>query len=258
MDLSGKKVIVTGASGGMGAAIVKVLAQMGASVAGVDILAEPGTTTAQEANAKGPGQAIFCSVDLTSQAAVAETFDAIVGELGGLDALVHTAGIVQTAKPEDVSAEHYDMVMNVNVRGTCISNQAVFKALKQNGGGSIINFGSVSGLRPEPDGIVYSMSKGAVHSWTRSLAHAWGEHGIRANAILPIIATPMYRNYKASLTEQERLDFERETEGGIALGKAYGDAERDLAPVVAFLISEASRFVTGQLIPVDGGLITVR
>jgi len=258
MDLEGKRVIITGGSGGMGSALVKVLVAAGATVASFDRLPDPGMAMVEAANAAGPGKASFHVIDLTDRDAVFAGFAEAARQMGGVDSLVHTAGVHRAAAPMDVTMDLYDLIMDANVRGTVVANQAIFEAMKASGGGSIINFGSVSGLRPEAESPIYSTSKGAVHSWTRSLAHAWGEHAIRVNAILPIIATPMYRAAKAAMTQEARLAFERDTEGGIPLGKAYGDAERDLGPVVAFLVSDASRFITGQLLPVDGGLASVR
>lgn len=255
MQLEGKRIIVTGGSGGMGAEVIAVLTAEGATVTAVDLTDDPGQHYAQEA--PGPGSATFATVDITDRDHVNRVFNAAIEDMGGLDCLINTAGVLRPHTTETVTDDIYDLIFDVNAKGTMISNQAVFQALRDNGGGTIINFGSISGLRPEPTSVLYSASKGAVHSWTRSLAHAWGEHGIRVNAILPIIATPMYRAAKEAMTAEQREQFERETEGGIPLGKAYGDSARDLGPVLVFFASNASRFITGQLIPVDGGLASV-
>lgn len=256
MQLEGKRIIVTGGSGGMGAEVIAVLTAEGATVTAVDVTDDPGRRYAEDA--PGPGSASFATADVTDREQVTRVFNTAIETMGGLDCLVNTAGVLRPHTAENVTDDVYDLIFGVNVKGTMISNQAVFSALRENKGGTIINFGSISGLRPEPTSIVYSASKGAVHSWTRSLAHAWGQHGIRVNAILPIIATPMYHAAKDAMTLEQREQFARETEGGIPLGKAYGDAARDLGPVLVFFASDASRFITGQLIPVDGGLASVR
>ena len=130
--------------------------------------------------------------------------------------------------------------------------------MKKNGGGSIINFGSISGQRPEPSAAAYSAAKGAVHSWTRTAAGTWGKDDVRVNAILPAIATPMLEEAVASLTEEENSANYWINFRNIFIGGKYGDAEKDLGPVMIFFASEASRFITGQLIPVDGGQTNVR
>lgn len=258
MGLMGKRVLVTGASGGMGLEIVRHLVRGGAHVAAVDLRDEPGREAVRQVNEAGSGTATFHTADLTDKRAVTEAFAAAVRDLGGLDALVHTAGVIRVASPEESDESIYDLVMDANVRATVYANQAVFEALKASGGGSIVNFGSNAGHGPEPNSVIYSASKGAVHSWTRSLAHAWGRYGIRVNAILPIIETPMFHQARAAMTEEQRQAHDERNRRLIPLGGRFGDAARDLAPVVAFLVDDGSCFVTGQLIPVDGGLSSVR
>ena len=146
----------------------------------------------------------------------------------------------------------------VNVRGTMITNQAAYHHMKAAGGGSIINFGSISGQRAEPGAVAYSASKGAVHSWTRSAAGAWGMDRVRVNAILPAMATPMYQEAMALLTEQQAAESFWMNHRSIALGQEYGDPLTDLGPVMVFFASDASKFITGQLIPVDGGQTSTR
>ena len=146
----------------------------------------------------------------------------------------------------------------VNVRGTMLTNQVARRYIREAGGGSIINFGSISGLRPEPGAAAYSAAKGAVHSWTRPAAGAWGADNIRVNAILPAMATPMYNEAMARATEEQKQASYWINHASIAMGQKYGDPDEDLGPVMVFLASDASRFITGQLIPVDGGQTNVR
>ena len=134
-----------------------------------------------------------------------------------------------------------------------LTNQNAFKYMKENRSGSIINFGSISGLRPEPSASAYSAAKGAVHSWTRTAAGTWGKHNIRVSAILPAIATPMYYAARERSTDEENTVAHWRNSVPIALGQEYGDPDNDLAPVMVFFASDASKFITGQLIPVDGG-----
>jgi 3-oxoacyl-[acyl-carrier protein] reductase len=154
--------------------------------------------------------------------------------------------------------EDWDLMFAVNVRGTMIANQVAYHHIKRAGGGSIINFGSISGQRSEPGAAAYSASKGAVHSWTRTAAGTWGKDKVRVNAILPAMATPMYLEAMERASEEERTASYWMNHRSIALGEKYGDPDKDLGPVMVFLASDASQFITGQLIPVDGGQTSVR
>ena len=146
----------------------------------------------------------------------------------------------------------------INVRGTMLTNQVAHGHMKASGGGSIINFGSISGQRPEPGAASYSTAKGAVHSWTRTAAGTWGADNIRVNAILPAMDTPMYREAMAQ-APAEQLEGSRQINlATIYMGGEYGDPDKHLGPVMVFLASDASWFITGQLIPVDGGQTSVR
>lgn len=258
MELQGTRIIVAGGARGMGAATVRAYVQAGANVVSMDVNDEDGRAVVEAARSQGPGQASYRHVDVSDADDVRTAFADAVRELGGLDVLAHPAAIQRTALPEDVTAEDWDLMMAVNVRGTMLANQVAFEHMRDTGGGSIINFGSISGLRPEPGAAAYSASKGAVHSWTRTAAASWGSHGVRVNAILPAIATPMY---EAALDRMDPEGLEAHrwmNEESIAMGKQYGDPDRDLGPVMVFLAGDGSRFITGQLLPVDGGQASVR
>lgn len=248
---------MTGGARGMGAATVRAYAAAGAHVVSMDIEVVAGQTVAETAAAQSNGTVRFIKVDISDEAAVNRAFDSAAESLGGLDALAHPAAIQQQSDASTVDMNTWNRVMQINVGGTVLTNQAAYRHMRS-GGGSIINFGSVSGLRPEPVAAAYSASKGAVHSWTRTAAAAWGSDGIRVNAVLPAIATPMYDAAKASFDSEQLTAHYWQNENSIALGKAYGDPDRDLAPVMIFLASDASRFITGQLFPVDGGQSNVR
>ncbi|UCM86653.1 SDR family NAD(P)-dependent oxidoreductase [Streptomyces marincola] len=258
MELNGYKIIVTGSARGMGAATVRSYVAAGARVVGMDVDRESGERVAAAATEAGPGSAAFMTVDIADPESVTRAFDAAAEQLGGLDVLAHPAAIQRSGDASSVTPEDWDVMMAVNVRGTMLTNQAAHRLMARNGRGSVINFGSVSGLRAEPGAPAYSASKGAVHSWTRTAAAAWGADGVRVNAILPAIATPMYEEALGRLDEDGMTAHFWQNEQSIALGQKYGDPDRDLGPVMVFLASEASRFITGQLIPVDGGQTSVR
>ena len=258
MELADTRILVTGAARGMGAATVRAYVRAGANVVAMDVNDDDGRRVVEQANAEGAGRATYRHVDVADADDVETAFAAAVDELGGLDVLAHPAAIQRAAAPEDLTTEDVDQMMAVNVRGTILTNQTAHKHMRQTGGGSIINFGSISGLRPEPGAAAYSASKGAVHSWTRTAAAAWGTDGVRVNAILPAIATPMYEEALSRMGPEDLEAHRWMNEESIAMGKQYGDPDRDLGPVMVFLASDASRFITGQLLPVDGGQASVR
>jgi NAD(P)-dependent dehydrogenase (short-subunit alcohol dehydrogenase family) len=259
MDLSDKRIIVTGGARGMGAATVRAYVRAGAHVVSMDVSDDDGRKVVEDAAADGPGRASYRHADVSDRASVEAEFRAAVGEMGGLDVLAHPAAIQRPGAAADVSVDDWDLMFAVTVRGTMLTNQAAFAAMRDGGhGGSIINFGSISGLRPEPSAPAYSAAKGAVHSWTRTAAGAFGQAGVRVNAILPAIATPMYDEALSRMTEEQLQAHRWMNEESIAMGKKYGDPDRDLGPVMVFLASDGSRFITGQLIPVDGGQASVR
>lgn len=152
----------------------------------------------------------------------------------------------------------YRRIFDVNVLGTINTNGAAFKIMRSAGVGNIINFGSEAGFTSEPDNAVYGATKGAVHTWTRSVARQWGRHGVRVNAVLPYVVTPMYENFRANMSPEDLAAHDAQNAKEIPLGGKHGDPDRDLAPVMVFLASDASHYVTGQLFPVDGGFVSVR
>lgn len=261
MQLENKRIIVTGCARGMGAATIRAYVNAGAEVIGMDLADEAGTkicADATEQRTGSSGSASYMHIDVADKSSVTTAFATAVEQLGGLDALAHPAAIHRSGNATEVTPEDWDLMLAVNVRGTMLTNQAAHPYLKAAGGGSIINFGSISGQRAEPTAAAYSTSKGAVHSWTRTAAGTWGKDGVRVNAILPAIATPMYHEARARSTEAENEANYWRNMQSIALGEEYGDPDRDLGPVMVFMASDASRFITGQLIPVDGGQHNVR
>ena len=251
--LKGKRIIVTGSARGMGEATLNAYVQAGADVVGMDVSDDDGHLISEKANKTGPGQCSYIHVDVSEKSSVDESFSRAVEILGGLDVLAHPAAIQRASNASNVTVEDWDLMFSVNVKGTMLTNQIAYKYMKESGGGSIINFGSISGLRPEPSASAYSAAKGAVHSWTRTASGTWGKDNIRVNAILPAMATPMYYAARERSTEEENIVSHWRNSVPISLGQEYGNPEKDLAPVMVFFASESSRFITGQLIPVDGG-----
>lgn len=251
--LKGKRIIVTGSARGMGEATLNAYVQAGADVVGMDVTDDVGRSISEKANKIGPGKCSYIHVDVSDKSSVYDSFSKAVEILGGLDVLAHPAAIQRASNASNVSVEDWDLMFSVNVKGTMLTNQIAYKYMKESGGGSIINFGSISGLRPEPSASAYSAAKGAVHSWTRTASGTWGKDNIRVNAILPAMATPMYYAARERSTEEENIAAHWRNSVPISLGQEYGNPEKDLAPVMVFFASDSSRFITGQLIPVDGG-----
>jgi NAD(P)-dependent dehydrogenase (short-subunit alcohol dehydrogenase family) len=257
--LNGKRIIVTGGSQGIGEAAVRTFAAEGARVMSMDVNEQRGREVSAEATAAGPGDVSFTPVDVGDRTQVEQAFAHAADSLGGLDVLVNVAGIHQHAPVHDIPPELLERIMRVNFYGTVHTNSAAYTTMRSAGlGGAIVNFGSESGLTAEPNNSAYGASKAAVHNWTRSVARDWGPHGVRVNAVLPYVVTPMYEEFRKALSPEELAAHDKSTAEQIPLGGKFGDPVLDLAPVLVFLASDDSHFITGQLIPVDGGLISVR
>ncbi len=258
MELQGKRIIVTGGAQGIGESVVRAYAGAGATVASMDRQAELGAKVAAEATAKGPGKVAFYELDVTSREDVEAKFKQAAADMGGLDVLVNVAGVHRHCPPDQIPEDLYDFLFRVNVLGTMNTNGVAYQLMKPAGTGNIINFGSESGLTGELNNGLYAATKAAVHTWTRNTARQWGPDGIRVNSVLPYMWTKMYDDFRAALSPEALAEHEKDTARDIPLGGAFGKADRDLAPVMIFLASDGSHFMTGQMFPVDGGLVAGR
>lgn len=253
MQLSGKRVIVTGGAMGIGGSAVRAFAREGATVASLDIQSELGVAVAAEATRAGPGKVSFRTCDVVDREQVRSVFAEAVMEMGGLDALVAVAGVEKTAPAEDIAPEDWDLMFDVSARGTFNTNQAAFPYLKERGG-RIVNFGSGAGLTGMPGGAHYSAAKGAVLAWTRTIAQEWGRYGICCNAVAPGMHTPMYDKHRAAMTAEQLVAHDEIMKGLIPLGGKLGDPNKDMAPMLVFLLTDGSGFITAQTLCVSGGL----
>jgi NAD(P)-dependent dehydrogenase (short-subunit alcohol dehydrogenase family) len=257
MQLQGKRIIVTGGARGIAASVVRAYAAQGAKVASLDVLDSEGEHTAARINEHYPGKVTFYHCDIANREETVSVFRTAVDALGGLDVMANIAGVERTAAAEDIAQEHWDLIFDVNVRGTLHTNQAAFEHMRDKGG-HIINFGSAAGLTGMPGAAHYAASKGAVLAWTRTVAQEWARYGITVNAVAPMIWTPMYDAHRAKMTSQQLAEHDRHLASIIPLGGKLGDADRDLAPVMVFLATDGARFITGQTLSVDGGTVPVR
>jgi NAD(P)-dependent dehydrogenase (short-subunit alcohol dehydrogenase family) len=259
LPLQDARIIVTGAAQGIGAATVRAYVAAGARVAALDINAELGAEAACAAAAGSRPRAVqFVHCDVAKRASVQDAFAAVATDFGGrLDVLANIAGVERAAAAEDITDDEWDFVFDVNVKGTLYTNQAAFPLMRDDGG-AIVNFTSGAALKPYPRGAHYSAAKGAVAAWTRTVAREWGRYSIRVNAVAPAIRTPMAEAHTARLSEDELAALRARQQQQIALGGRLGDADTDLAPVMVFLAGAGSRFITGQIIAVNGGSESVR
>lgn len=248
MQLNGTRIIVAGAAHGIGAGTLLAYTAEGAQVAVLDIKDDLAQEVVGKANAEGPGQARYYHCDITSRPEVESAFAEAIDWLGGLDVLTTVAGVQRRKRAEEFTDEDLAFVFGVNVMGTIHTNQAAFPHLRTRGG-TILNIGSDGGLIAMPGIAAYAASKGAVHSWTRDIAGEWGKYGIRANCVIPAMKTPM--------TDNGGEDG-RSVYSTVPLGGELGDVKEDLAPVMVFMAGPGARFITGQLISVNGGLAMVR
>jgi NAD(P)-dependent dehydrogenase (short-subunit alcohol dehydrogenase family) len=243
--LQGKRIIVTGGASGMGRAMVRGYAQAGARVVSLDI------NPAGEAIASEAGAA-FLLCDVADEQSVGNAVSRATSDLGGLDVMVHAAGISPTVRVESITLEQWNKVMAVNVTSTFLLSREAFPHLKEHGG-KIIHFASAMGVNGAANKAHYAASKGAVLALTRSLASAWGQYGITVNAIAPAIWTEMYEQSRATMTPQELARHEDEQKRKRPIKGKLGDQERDFLPMMVFLASDGANYLTGQLYKIDGG-----
>lgn len=244
--LSGRRAIVTGAATGVGAAALTALADAGADVVGIFNKTEPVPELKDRAS--------WLNCDLRDRSAVQATFSEAAAMLGGLEVLVNAAGLWMPSEPETLTEQDLDFLIATNIKATVYTNQAAFKVISRQSG-RILNLGSSEGVRGNPHAPAYALTKAAVHGWTRSAARAWAGYGVTVNALAPAVDTPGAQRMRDHLGPAASAAFAERLKTMIPVGGALGDALQDLGPAVVFLASEGSRFITGQLISVDGGLM---
>jgi NAD(P)-dependent dehydrogenase (short-subunit alcohol dehydrogenase family) len=244
-DLGGKRVLVTGASSGLGAHFARLLAGEGAQVAAaarrIDRLEQLACDCAGL-----PGRILPLALDVGSVAAIETGIAGVVAALGGLDVLVNNAGVAESERALAVTEAQWDAQLDVNLKGCFFCAQAAAKVMaEQPGGGAIVNIASILGERVAASVAPYAISKAGLIQMTRALALEWARHGIRVNALAPgYVVTDINREFFAG-------------EAGVALTKRIpmrrAGELADLDGPLLLLCSDAARYMTGTVVAVDGG-----
>ncbi|MCP5281548.1 MAG: SDR family oxidoreductase [Rhodoferax sp.] len=242
--LQGRRVLVTGSARGLGAAFARALADAGAQVVVSDVLHERGQALAVELGA----QAHYVPMDLSDAASIRAGVDQAAAAMGGLDGLINNAAITNSGGKtmDQLEADMWDRVMGVNVRGTWQATVAAAPHLAASGSGRVVNLASDTALWGAPRLMAYIASKGAVIAMTRGMARELGAQGITVNAIAPGLTLVEATEYVPA----ERHDY-------YLKGRAVQRPQvpQDVTAAALFLMTRASGFITGQLLPVNGGFV---
>lgn len=246
LKLRGKVAVVTGAAKGIGFAVAQILVNEGANVVIADIDGDKALQAAKELN-RTAAQCLAYETDVTDKGNVRQLVQWINEEFGRLDILVNNAGMATLCSIEDLSEEEWDRVIDVNLKGTFLCSQAVLQTFRRQQAGNIVNFCSavVKTGAMSPYGH-YVAAKAGIWGLTKHLARHTASYGVRVNAVAP------------GTTETDFLDvltpeLRHAAAQGIPLGRVA--TPEDIALVVVFLASDAARYITGELINVNGGTI---
>ena len=241
-DLKGKVACVTGASSGLGRRAALVLGAAGAKVVGVARRAD--ALAAWQAEAAGETAAV--QADLSDRAALTGTACDVAAPFGPPDILIHAAGINTRQAADEVTAEGWDVTLNLNLAAPFFLSQALVPAMTEKGWGRIVTFASLQTTRAFPGGLAYGASKGGIAQLTRAMAEAWSRHGITANAIGPGF-------FRTELTAPVFADPDRAARNAAQTCIGRNGEPEDIDGPLLFFSSDASAYVTGQVLMVDGG-----
>ena len=248
INLAGKRLLITGAARGLGAAFAAHAVAAGATVCIADILEDRGRETVANLKSKG-GAVVFTPLDLADPETIQRCADKAAQELGGLDGLLNNAGLatgIGGKSMEEIDINTWDKVMNVNVRGTWLMTRAAIPHLRKSSAPRILNVASDTALWGAPVLMHYVASKGAIIAMTRSMARELGPDNITVNAIAPGLTLGEATEYVPEIRHQQYIS-------GRAISRQQ-DADDVIGPALFFL-SDSAGFVTGQILPVNGGFV---
>lgn len=255
--LESKTIIVTGAASGIGAGIARGMAAEGANLVIADLDLDAAESVASSIRDAG-GSAIAVRVDVTDEQQVTAGVAAAVAEFGRLDVYFNNAGLNAPENFLDITKAKWDLIFGVNTFGVVLGTQAAARQfLAQGGGGKVVNTASIAGRQGFPSFAPYSASKAAVISLTQAAARSFAADGITVNAFAPgVVETPLWKQLDADLAAmgQPEAGFEGMS-GDILLGRPATPA--DIVPTAVFLASSDSDYITGQVIPIEGGMVLV-
>jgi NAD(P)-dependent dehydrogenase (short-subunit alcohol dehydrogenase family) len=251
--LDGKVAIITGATGGIGKVATDIFTREGANVVACDKVEDGSDAVLASARANA-GDVVFVKADLTDEEDVQSVVQATVKHFGRIDVLFNNHGVMVGKPFLETTMDEFDFIMDGNLRSVFMVCRYAGKEMVKTGGGSIINVSSVGGIVGFPNMAAYGASKGGLVQLSRALATDLAQYAIRVNAICPgVIDTPQPRQYMKNVEDKEALWKEFEN---LHLLKRVGKPE-EVVWLAVYLASDESSFMTGAVIPVDGGLTAI-